>query len=307
MKALVTGATGFVGSHLVTALRRDGHEVVALVRTPAKAARLKGMGATLVPGDLGDDQAVAAAVTGADIVFHVAGLTAARSEAEFHQVNVEATGRLLEAAARAGVGRFVLVSSLAATAPVTAYGRSKAEAERVVQQGSVPWTIARPPAVYGPRDVELLKVFRLARLPVVPIFGDGSQQLSLVYGPDLATALIAMAMDPRSAGQVHHPAHPEIISSAGLVHAIAGAMGRTVRLLPLPRPVATGILTLTGTAARLAGRATLLNRDKANEFFHPAWTCDPASLEEATGWRAEHDLTTGLARTYSWYREYRWL
>ncbi len=318
----MTGGTGFVGSHLIETLRRQGHAVTALVRSPARAVHLEALGVTLVRGDLHDGDAMATALRGADTVFHVAGLTAARDAAEFHRINVEGTARLLEATQAAGAGRFVLVSSLAAagpsqagerrrtadpTEPVTDYGRSKAAAEQVVRSGSVPWTIARPPTVYGPRDLELLKVFKLARLPAVPVFGDGSQQLSLIYGPDLAEALAAMAADHDSAGRTYYPTHPEIVTSGDLIHAIARAMGRTVRLVPMGRPLAEGVLTVTGAAARLVGRATLLNRDKANEFFQPAWTCDPGPLEEATGWRASHAMEDGIARTLAWYRAQGWL
>lgn len=322
MRTLVTGGTGFVGSHLVEALWQRGDEVTALVRSPARAAILEPFGVTLAPGDLHDSAAMARALAGVDVVYHVAGLTAARSEAEFRRVNVDGTATLLKAAAEAGVRRFVLVSSLAAAGPsprggrrvelepsepVTEYGRSKAAAEDVVRQGSVPWVIARPPAVYGPRDVELLKVFKIARLGVAPVFGDGSQELSMVYGPDLALALAAMGSTVGVEGRVYYPAHPEVVTSGELVRTIGRAMGRRMRLVPLPRPLAGGILQLTGLAARLIGRATLLNPDKANEFFQPAWTCDPAPLERDTGWRAAHDVVRGMAATQAWYRREGWL
>lgn len=322
MRCLVTGATGFVGSHLVETLRRRGDEVTALVRSPARAAILEPFGVTLASGALHDAVALARALTGVEIVYHVAGLTAARDEAEFHRVNVEGTARLLGAAAQAGVRRLVLVSSLAAAGPsprggrrrelepsepVTQYGRSKAAAEEVVRHGSVPWVIARPPAVYGPRDVELLKVFKIARLGVAPVFGDGSQELSLVYGPDLAEALAAMGSTGGVEGRVYYPAHPEVVTSGELVRTIGRVMGRRMRLVPLPRVLAGGILQVTGLTARLMGRATLLNPDKANEFFQPAWTCDPAPLERDTGWRAAHDMVRGVAATQAWYRREGWL
>lgn len=322
MRALVTGGTGFVGSHLVEALRRRGDEVTALVRSPVKAALLEPFGVTLAPGDLQDTNAMRRALAGVEVVYHVAGLTAARNEAEFHRINVDGTAAILAAASRAGVRRFVLVSSLAAAGPsprgdrraglepgepVTLYGRSKAAAEQVVRQGPVPWVIARPPAVYGPRDVELLKVFKIARLGVAPVFGDGTQELSLVFGPDLAEALAVMGSTAGVEGRVYYPAHPEVVTSGELVRSIGRAMGRRMRLVPLPRPLASGILQVTGLAARLMGRATLLNPDKANEFFQPAWTCDPAPLERDTGWRAAHDAVRGLAATRDWYRSEGWL
>jgi nucleoside-diphosphate-sugar epimerase len=139
MKALVTGATGFVGSHLVEALRSRGHQVTALVRSPSKAAALEPLGVRLVPGDLDDAGSLARAVEGQDLVFHVAGLVAAKDEREFVRVNRDGTASLVAAAARARVGRFVYVSSMAAGGPagkgrpltgaepprpVTGYGRS---------------------------------------------------------------------------------------------------------------------------------------------------------------------------------------
>ncbi|HUG28507.1 MAG TPA: NAD-dependent epimerase/dehydratase family protein [Gemmatimonadales bacterium] len=322
MRTLVTGGTGFVGSHLVEALRQRGDEVTAMVRSPARAAILQPFGVTLATGDLHDTAAMARALAGVEVVYQVAGLTAARNAAEFQRVNVDGTATLLAAAAEAGVRRFVLVSSLAAAGPsprggrraelepsepVTLYGRSKAAAEDAVRRGAVPWVIARPPAVYGPRDVELLKVFKIARLGVAPVFGDGSQELSLVYGPDLAEALAAMGSTVGVEGRVYYPAHPEVVTSGALVHTIGRAMGRRMRLVPLPRPLAGGILQVTGLAARLMGRATLLNPDKANEFFQPAWTCDPGPLERETGWRAAHDVVRGVAATRAWYRREGWL
>lgn len=320
MSVLVTGGTGFVGGHLIRALVEQGQPVVALARSPEKARAVETLGATALLGDL--HTVTPEALRGTEVVFHLAGLTAARSEAEFLRVNAEGTARVLDAASAAGVGRFVLVSSLAAagplpvgasraddalTRPVTDYGRSKAAAEAVVRGGSIPWVIVRPPAVYGPADVELLKVFKIARLGTVPIFGDGSQSLSLVYGPDLATGIAAVGQPGAPTGRIYYPAHPEVVSSADLVRAIGAALGRPPRLIPLPRLVARGILAVTETGARLAGQATLLNRDKLHEFFAPAWTCDPGPLTADTGWQAEHDLAAGIPATLAWYREQGWL
>jgi len=317
---LVTGGTGFVGGHLVQALRRQGDDVTALVRSPDKAAHVAKLGATFVQGDLHTINA--SALDGIDTVYHLAGLTAARSQAEFQRVNVDGTANIVRAASAAGVSRFVLVSSLAAAGPapvgqarslddpprpVTDYGRSKAAAESVVRGGAVPWVIVRPPAVYGPSDVELLKVFKIARLGTVPIFGDGSQSLSLVFGPDLAEALFAVGTPTAPTGQIYYPAHAEVVTSGDLVRVIGTAMGKTIRLVPLSRWLARGILTMTEAGARLAGQATLLNRDKLHEFFAPAWTCDPTPLSRDTGWHAAHDIRAGVELTLAWYRNKGWL
>jgi nucleoside-diphosphate-sugar epimerase len=322
MKALVTGATGFVGSHLAEALRSRGDDVTALVRSPAKAAALRPLGVRVVRGDLDDHDSLARAVEGQDVVFHVAGLVAARDEAEFLRCNRDGTANLVAAAARAQVSRLVYVSSMAAGGPaergrplagtepprpVTAYGRSKLEGEAVVRAGTLPWVIVRPPTVYGPRDREVLKVFRMARWGVAPVFGDGSQELSAVHGADLADALVAAGTAATTPGKVYYACHPEVVTSAELVRAVGRAMGRPVRLVPIPHALGRSMLGVTELAARLAGQTTILTRDKANEFFQAAWTGDPGPLTRDSGWRAKHDLPSGLADTYRWYQSAGWL
>ena len=323
MKALVTGATGFVGGHLVERLARDGHEVTALVRSPGKAARLLKPDIRLERGDLHDAAALARAVDGQDVVFHVAGSVAARNEAAYLAGNRDGTRNVVRAAEAAGSPRFVHVSSMAAGGPsrkgvpmtaadqprpVTAYGRSKLAAEEVVRASALPWTILRPPTIYGPNDRDnLIKVFRIARTGIAPVFGDGSMELSAVYAPDLADALVLAAKAPTAAGQVYYANHPEVLTSADLVREIGRAMGRTVRIVGVPEPLARVILAATGGVASLLGRVTILNLDKANEFFQPAWTGDADPLMTDTGWRPAHDMASGLAETWRWYRSAGWV
>src|SRR5687768_3198073 len=167
MRALVTGATGFVGSHLAAALQQRGDEVTAVARSPQRAAALGAAGVRVIAGDLHDTKALQRAAEQQDVIFHVAGLVAARDEAEFMWANREGTRNVVAAAEATGEARFVLVSSLAAAGPsrrgvplsgdetprpVTAYGRSKLAAETVVRDSALPWSIVRPPIVYGPRD-----------------------------------------------------------------------------------------------------------------------------------------------------------
>ncbi len=322
MKTLVTGATGFVGSHLVEALRRRGDDVTALARSPGKAAALSPLGVRVVAGHLHDRAALERAVEGQDVVYHVAGVVAARSEADFMAANRDGTRNVIEAAERAGVGRVVLVSSMAAAGPtikgrplrgdelprpVTAYGRSKLAAEQLVTASRLAWTIVRPPMVYGPRDQEVLKVFRLARLGLAPVLGDGTQELCAVYGADLADALIAVGTSPAAVGRAYYACHPEIFTGAEMARAVGRTMGKSPAVIRVPAAIGRGVLMVTEAAARLAGQTTILTADKANEFFQPAWTGDPEPLARDTGWRAARDLRTGLEETYRWYRTAGWL
>ncbi len=191
MNAFVTGGTGFVGAHLVDALRARGDRVTCLVRSPAKAQALGWTDVRTVRGDLDDSRALAEGCADADVVYHVAGRIAARSLDEFLAANRDGTRRVQEAAEGSPKRpRLVLVSSAAAggpnprgapidesapARPVTDYGRSKLAAEELVRRCRTPWSIVRPPVVYGERDTETLKLFRLARFGIGAVFGDGKQ------------------------------------------------------------------------------------------------------------------------------------
>jgi nucleoside-diphosphate-sugar epimerase len=322
VKAFVTGGTGFVGAHLVQALRARGDAVTCLVRTPAKARALGWSDVRMVPGDLDDATALRRGCEDADVIFHVAGRISARDLNEFMRANRDGTANVLEAATERPPQRFVLVSSLAAggptvpgrpidetrpPAPVTPYGQSKLAAEVLVRAMPWPWTIVRPPAVYGEWDRELLKLFKLARAGVVPVFGDGSQELSLIHAADLADALTAAAAAPQAARRVYYAAHPTVTTSRALAGAIGRAVGREPRVLPLPAPLARALLWGIGSVAHLAGRATVLSADKAAEFLAPAWTCRADALMRDTEWRPRVELDPGLRRTADWYRREGWL
>lgn len=322
MKAFVTGGTGFVGAHLVRALQARGDAVTCLVRTPAKAAALGWRDVRVVRGDLDDAAALREGCAGADVIYHVAGRIAGRDLNEFMVANRDGTANVLEAAAEHPPQRFLLVSSFAAAgpsapgapiderrppAPVTDYGRSKLAAEVLVRAMPFPWTIVRPPVVYGEWDREVLKVFRMARWGVATVMGDGSQELSVVHAGDLADALVRAATTPATAGHVYFAAHSHTTTSREFVRAIGRAVGREPRIVPLPAGLARAALWTIGTVVGLAGGSTLLTADKANEFLAAAWTCRSDALARDAGWTATIDLPQGLRRTADWYREQGWL
>jgi nucleoside-diphosphate-sugar epimerase len=311
-----------VGSHLVEALLRRGWAIAALARSGPGRHALEGLGCRVVEGDLHDAAALSDLVAGARLVFHVAGLVAARSEAEFRRVNAEGSATLAHAASAARVGRLIHVSSLAATGPtvpgrpldehaaprpLTAYGRSKLQGEDAVRRSGVPFTIVRPPVVYGPRDRQLLRVFRLVRCGILPVLPNDAQELSLVYAGDLADALTAAATSAACEGRTYHAVHPEIVTQRQLGEAIARAVGRRVLPVRIPALAVRAVLGLTGGVARLLGRSTLLSAEKARELLAPAWTARGDSLSRDAGWSAATALDRGLATTARWYREAGWL
>ena len=304
------------------ALARRGAALTALARSAPKAAPLRALGCRVVRGGLEDDAALAALVQGQDVVFHVAGLVAARSPAEFQRTNADATARLAHAAAQARGPRLGLVSSLAASgpsqpgrpaeegdlpAPVTAYGRSKLAGERAARASGVPLTIVRPPAVYGPRDRAFLALFRWAAHGLVPLLGDGSQELTLVHARDLALALVAAAESPQALGRTYNAAHPTVVTQLELALAVGRAVGRPVRTLRLPSVVVRAVLAAAGTLTRAFGGAPLLDADKAQELLAPGWVASSHALERDAGWKAVIGLEEGLAETARHYREAGWL
>lgn len=324
MRALVTGATGFVGSHVVEALARRGDTVTVLARSAARAAPLAPFGVRVALGTLDDAASLAAAVGDAEVVYHLAGLTAG-TETDLQRVNAEGTRRLLGAvrATAPALARFVLVSSQAALGPsrpgerlaedapcrpLTAYGRSKLAGEEAVRaEARIPWTIVRPPAAYGPRDREFLKMFALIRRGVAPVFGAGAQQLSLVCAPDLADAIVRAGTVAAAAGRTYHAAHAEVVTTRQLALAIGEALGRRPVVIPVSGAVATPIVSAIGAFAAARGRASVLNRDKMAEFLAPAWLLAVDAAARDLGWRAALGTAEGTRLTAAWYRREGWL
>ncbi len=330
MKVFVTGGTGFVGSALVDHLIERGDDVTCLVRDPSKLARIfPDRPPTGIPGDLSDIVALRKGCEGVDVVFHVAGLTAARNRSEFFETNVEGTRNLIGATRDAArdLQRLVYVSSQAAAGPVkrdevktetdqprpvSNYGASKLAGENIVREGGLPWTIVRPPSVYGPRDVQFLRLFKIARLGIVPVFGSPRQQLSIVYVTDLVRGMVYAATDSE-ANNIYFICHPEIVTSGSLVKGVYAALKGEHRkrahpvVISIPATVTRAALWASGVVSKLTGTVSVLSPEKSKEFLAPAWTCSPAALEGATAWRAEINMEMGLRQTTQWYRAEGWL
>ena len=324
MRAFLTGGTGFVGSHVAEALLARGDTVVCLARQPGQAGALAARGVEVVPGSLDDAASLERAAAGADVVYHIAGLTAAFSEAEFFAVNEGGTRRLIDAVRRAapGLQRLVYVSTQAALGPsppaerlaedapcrpLSAYGRSKLAGETAVRAAELPWTIVRPPVVYGPRDREFFRLFPLVRRGLNPVFGWGTQPLSTVFAPDLAEAIVLAGTVPGAASQVYHAAHAEAVTHRDVGLAIGRALGKRPLTLPVPIPVAAAIVWAMERAAWAADRRSVVSTDRLGEFRAPAWLLSVERAARDLGWRAAHDLEAGMRKTAAWYRAEGWL
>ncbi len=327
MNVLVTGASGFLGSHIAEQLAGAGHHVRALVRATSDVDFLQTLpGLEFATGSVDDPATLPEAVAGVDGVVHAAGLVKARSPAEFERCNVAGTENVL-AAVRAhapAIERFVLVSSAAATAPsadgapvangveprpVTDYGRSKLAAERVARAHAahLPLTILRPPMVYGPRDREAFQFFLAAARRVLPFLGDPEGKLSVIYGPDCARACILALTADVPSGSAYFVTDGRVYTRRQLLAGLELAVGRRALVsVPLPGALLRAAALASEAYGRLSNRPVMLNRQKLAELLGQ-WVCDGSDAERDLGFRPEVDWLEGARRTARWYREQGWL
>ena len=301
MKIAITGATGFVGTHLLDAALGQGHSIQALTRRPQPARdRVE-----WIAGDLQDRSALERLVDGADAVIHVAGTINAPNAAGFDKGNVQGTLAMLAAATAGGVRRFVHVSSLAAREPkLSLYGGSKARAEQLVHSSGLDWAIVRPPAVYGPGDRETLELFRMAKLGLMLMPPKG--RVSVIHADDLAQLLLALA-GPSVPSNILIEADdgkPGGWSHREFARALAAAVGTRPAILSSP-----GLLLRL--AARIdqmwRGEKAKLTTDRAAYFSHRNWVVEPKRACPPQLWQPRIETLEGLRQTAEWYRAQDWL
>ncbi len=244
---LVTGATGFVGSHLVKRMRRDGLKVRAVVRTPAKARALRDLGVEVVPGDINDLTSLASAAQGCDRVIHLVGIIQEGRGFTFRSVHVEGTRNMLDAAKQAGV-KYVLYQSALGTreGAKSEYHRTKWEAEKLVKAGGIPFTILRPSLIYGPGDLFTVRLAEMIKLsPVLPVIGSGRSKVQPIYIDDVASCIVKILADGQHAGKTYEIGGPEELTYEEVTKAIAAALG-------VKRPVVHMPLFFMRTMAKVA-------------------------------------------------------
>lgn len=322
---VVTGASGFVGSHIVDELLRRGARVRCILRARSTTRWLEGKSAEIVRVRSDDAEELAGAVRGATWIVHAAGLTHARSAKEFHEANVGGTERILRAALAAGGGleRFLLISSQAAAGPafegrpvteterpdpVSTYGVSKLRSEELTMllKERMPVVAIRPPAVYGPRDAAILMVFRAVKYHLLPVLREGGR-FSLVHAEDLARASYLALTHPRAAGEVYFVGEPDVTDYREMGECVKRAMGTwTVTVRPPDLLLQAGALLgeLWGT---LWNRAPFLSREKLREISSGDWICSSAKIRSRLGWVPEVSLAEGIERTAAWYRRAGWV
>lgn len=321
VKIFITGATGFIGSHLVERLSRDrGTEIWALVRNPEKAAGwpaavhiLKGDLASIprLPSDL-------------DIVYHLAGLTKALKSIDYYTVNRQGTARLIQSLeAMDGRPRVVVLSSLAAAGPsfkggavkesdpprpVDPYGQSKllGEEEALARRDRFPLVIVRVGAVFGPGDKDFLSYFGFIKKGILPAFGRG-RPLSLCYVKDLVRALALCAGTEFRSGEILNIGDPRPYGWQEIGETAGRILGKKLRRLPIPLPAVFLGAIFSEIFSALRRKPSIINLDKFKEMRQDGWVADVTKAERLLSFRTQYSLEQGLRETLSWYQEHGWL
>jgi len=297
----ITGGTGFVGGHLIRAAREAGFELRALTR----GWRPSEDGTTWIEGTLADPASLEALAAGAEAIVHIAGLINAPDRAGFETVNVAGTAAMIDAARKAGVRRFIHVSSLAAREPgLSDYGWSKARSERLVAASGLDWTILRPPAVYGPGDRETFELFKMARRGLVALPPKG--RFSVIHVADLTALLLAVLAEPETVGATYEP---DDGTENGWDHrhfarTLGRMFGKRAATVAMPKMVMKGAARLDRLVRRSKAKLT---PDRVRYYCHPDWVVTAEARPPASLWKPAIRTPTGLKATAAWYQEQGWL
>lgn len=325
-KILVTGGTGFVGSHLVDQLVERGYKVKCLARQQSNLEYLKHSEIEIVYGSLDNATDWDSALEGVDTIYHAAGLTHARRKKDYFAVNHQGTEAILAAALkwRKQIRRFVYISSLAAIgpavvghpvnedsqpAPINAYGRSKLMGEEATRAVAdlLPVTIVRPPAVYGPRDTALHQLFKSVSRGIAPTIGNYEKHVSLVHVRDLVKGIILAGESKASVSRSYFISSEQVYSTSSIFELLAQIFNRKVRTIAIPHSASYLGAIAVEVMARLTGKSPVTSRDRVRALSQPYWGCSIDRARNELGYREQVSLEEGMRETIDWYRREGWL
>jgi len=322
MKIFLTGGSGFLGSHCAEVLAESGHEIFALVRPSSNRGILGGLGAKFVEGDIESPSTYRAAIGQVDAVLHVAGVVKARKQETFDHINALATRTLAETALKEnpGLKRFVFVSSIAAVGPapkpvprpadlaenpVTAYGRSKLHAEKLLLElhHRLPLAILRPTIIYGERDYEFLKLLKIAKKTGFLPAPNPRQVLTYVYVRDVARAL-ARSLDAKlPLPFVCHVEDGHTYTVKHTARIFTDLLGIKIRPLRLPKPLFLTYCAGADLVAGITGKPAIMGLDKAHEALQMYWIGGTKALTDVLKYKPEMTLQKGLEHQIKWARQ----
>jgi dihydroflavonol-4-reductase len=323
MKALITGGTGFIGSHLTEYLLDKGVEVLALVRDQNNLKWLKGLDVHLLKGDL---LSIPSLPTDIDYVFHAAGLTKSSKISSYYTVNQQGTASLLKALDSQNIfpKRVIFLSSVAASGPstngkpvresdpprpITPYGKSKlmGEHETLKFKAVFPIVILRIAAVFGPRDRDSLSYFNLVKKGVLVSLGWKERLYSLCYVKDLVNALYLCTQKDVESGEIFNIAHPRACSWDDIGKAIGKALRKKLIKVKVPIPLVYAAALFSDLKAKITHEPAVMNRHKFKEIRQEGWIADTHKAEERLSFCAQYSLEEAVQETVDWYIKNDWL
>ncbi len=327
MRALVSGASGFIGSHLVEALLKRDFIVFALLRDPRYLEAISHPDLYLWYGDITDKGSLnhLFGKMQFEYIYHLAGLTKASSEEEFMRVNCDATANLIKLVqdTQEKLNRFVFFSSHAAVGPreddkpkkeddeakpLSPYGRSKLAAEKLFDEYPFPYTIIRPPSVYGPREKDIFTFFKIAnKFGITPILAGEMRQISLIHVFDLIEGSIQAGFSDSTIGSSYFLSDGECHTWLNFASATEAALGRKLRILTVPSFGVHLIGEIGEYIGKWQKKMGVINREKVNEMLALNWTCSDEAARKDFGYNPKIHLKEGIKQTIDWYKEAGWL
>ncbi len=324
MKALVTGANGFIGSHLAEKLFKMGYDVSCLVRETSDLKWLEGLEIKFIKGDFSLKDFSKDYIRNYDYIFHLAGLTKTNCKEDFYSVNTKGTEDIIKSVAKnnPNVLRFVYLSSLSAFGPrlninlsdenqnpqpVSDYGKSKLKGEEAVLKfrSMLPVTILRPAAVYGPRDKDFFLIFRFVKKRIMPYWGDG--RISLIYVDDLIDAIILAAETENAVGKTYCLSDGITYSNSEVINEISSALDVKVFKVKVPRIILPTVGFFVERISKIMGTSSMINSDKVKELKFTDWVCDITEASNDLGFKPKVRIKEGIKWTADWYRIHKWL
>ena len=324
--AVVTGASGLVGSHLVDNLLSKGFKVRCLLRKSSSLKWLEGKNVEIINSGLLDTEGLRKAFKGASYIFHVAGVVKSKTPEGYFSGNVDTTRTMLEVASedKSTLKKFLVVSSLTvvgpasggkpvdentACNPITTYGKSKLEQERVAlsYKDKLPVTICRAPAVYGDRDTEIFIYFQTFSKGLTTTIGYNKKELSLIHVVDLVEGLYKAAVSEKSNGEVYFITSKEFYTWEQINSITSKILNKKPIIVKVPHFLVYTIAVIAQFFAMFSSKPATLNIEKAKDITQQYWICDHSKAQRDFGFIQQIPIEDGIKRTIDWYKMMKWI
>ncbi|MBN1638496.1 MAG: NAD(P)-dependent oxidoreductase [Ignavibacteriales bacterium] len=324
--SVVTGATGFVGSHIVDRLIGKGHIVKCIVRKTSNLRWLKDKPVEIIDYGLNNKEDLVNVLQDADYLFHSAGVVKAKDEKGYFEGNVTTTKNLLELCSEVcpKIKRITVISSQTACGPstnnipcdentiphpITTYGRSKLQQEKVAQyfMNKLPITIIRPPAIFGERDTEIYLVFKTYKAGLFSLIGFNKKLLSIVHIADLIDGIDLATFSERGAGQIYFISSEKFYTWKEIKSAMKQGFNRNAITIRLPHLIVFSVAAIAELFSKFSSKPATFNLEKARDWVQKHWTCSVNKAVSELGYKQKVSLEEGMERTIEWYKNMNWL